>query len=247
MSFCCLTTHRQVQHNFAGILRSSITVFSMGQEKFRGKYRIASARLPGWDYATPAAYFVTVVTQNRHPFFGYIRNGVMHCSPLGRLAWDIWYLLPSQFPHCTLDAFVVMPDHIHGILVVGEPENLANAGHGCGDCRDAINRVSTIPSGLMANGKTPDGECIQSHPIPPNDDQIFTPSTVPGGITRHHNPMLLPHSLSCVMRWYKGRCTHDMRALRPDFGWQSRFYDRILRNEKALDTVRHYIETNPAR
>jgi putative transposase len=169
----------------------------MGQEKFRGKYRIASARLPGWDYATPAAYFVTVVTRNRHPFFGYIRNGVMHCSPLGRLAWDIWYLLPSQFPHCTLDAFVVMPDHIHGILVIGEPENLANAGH--------------------------------------------------GGITRHHNPMLSPHSLSRVMRWYKGRCTHDMRALRPDFGWQSRFYDRILRDEKALDTVRHYIETNPTR
>lgn len=71
--------------------------------------------------------------------------------------------------------------------------------------------------------------------------------TAPGGVTQHHNPMLSPHSLSRVMRWYKGRCTHDMSALRPDFGWQPRFYDRIIRNEKELHAVRHYIETNPAR
>jgi putative transposase len=56
--------------------------------------------------------------------------------------------------------------------------------------------------------------------------------------------MLSPHSVSHVMRWYKGRCTHDMRTLRPDFGWPSGFYDLIIRDEKALDTVRYYIETN---
>jgi putative transposase len=182
----------------------------MEQAKFRGKYRIASARLPGWDYATAAAYFVTVCTGDRHPFFGHVANRVMHRSALGQMAGDIWDLIPSQFPHCTLDAFVVMPDHIHGILVIGD------------EGRDAINRVSTL---------------ITDEPSQP----------IPGGVTQHHNPMLSPHSLSRVMRWYKGRCTHDMRALRPDFGWQSRFYDRIIRDEKALQAVRHYIDTNPAR
>ena len=182
----------------------------MEQAKFRGKYRIASARLPGWDYATAAAYFVTVCTRDRHPFFGHIAHQVMYRSRLGQMAWDIWDLIPSQFPHCTLDAFVVMPDHIHGILVIGDA-GIDRIGR-----RDAINRVSTA-------------------------------NTTPGGATQHHNPMLSPHSLSRVIRWYKGRCTHDMHVLRPDFGWQSRFYDRIIRNEKELEAVRHYIETNPAR
>lgn len=104
----------------------------MEQAKFRGKYRIASARLPGWDYATAAAYFVTVCTGDRHPFFGHIAQRVMHCSALGQMAGDIWDLIPSQFPHCTLNAFVVMPDHIHGILVIGDDGI---------DRRDAINRV----------------------------------------------------------------------------------------------------------
>ena len=188
----------------------------MAQAKFRGKYRIASARLSGWDYATAAAYFVTVCTGDRHPFFGHIAHQVMYRSQLGQMAWDIWDLIPSQFPHCTLDAFVVMPDHIHGILVIGD-DGIDHIGR-----RDAINRVST---------GTPDES---SQPAP-------------GGVTQHHNPMLSPHSLSRVMRWYKGRCTHDMRALRPDFGWQSRYYDRIIRNDKELEAVRHYIKTNPAR
>ncbi len=188
----------------------------MAQAKFRGKYRIASARLPGWDYATAAAYFVTVCTGDHHPFFGHISNRVMHRSALGQMAWDIWDLIPSQFPHCTLDAFVVMPDHIHGIVVIGD------RGDDGIDRRDAINRVSTVNTG-------------ESLP------------TAPGGVTQHHNPMLSPHSLSRVMRWYKGRCTHDMRLLRPDFGWQPRFYDRIIRNDKELQAFRYYIQTNPAR
>jgi len=80
-------------------------------------------RLPGHDYGKPASYFVTICTRNRRRIFGHIRNGVMHLNDLGRIANAHWKSLPDHFPCVRLDAHVVMPDHIHGIVEIVEPEN----------------------------------------------------------------------------------------------------------------------------
>lgn len=85
-------------------------------ERYRGRYRTASARLPGWDYATPGWYFVTICTRHRQPVFGRVRNGTMHRSDLGDLAHGCWEAVPVHHPGTRLDAFVVMPDHVHGLL-----------------------------------------------------------------------------------------------------------------------------------
>jgi putative transposase len=99
-------------------------------EKFRGKYRIPSARWAAWDYGNNAAYFVTVCVANRAYDFGNIVNGEMQLSPLGRSAQDCWYEIPDHFPFVELDEFVVMPNHVHGILVINKPivetQNLAS-------------------------------------------------------------------------------------------------------------------------
>ena len=94
----------------------------MMAEKYQGKYRIASARRPGWDYGTNAAYFVTICTKNRRAFFGDITAGEMALSDIGQWADRYWRAIPTHFPFVRLGAFVVMPNHVHGIVVIDKPE-----------------------------------------------------------------------------------------------------------------------------
>lgn len=76
-----------------------------------------SVRLRGFDYARPGTYFVTTCTRDRAPLFGDIARGVVQLSPLGRIVVEEWASTPLLRPQVRLDAFVVMPDHLHGILV----------------------------------------------------------------------------------------------------------------------------------
>ena len=90
-------------------------------DKFKGKYRIPSARWAAWDYGSNAAYFITICTAGRAHYFGEIATGEMVLTPVGRAAWDCWYQIPAHFPFVVLDEFVVMPNHIHGIVVIDKP------------------------------------------------------------------------------------------------------------------------------
>jgi len=105
-------------------------------EKFQNKYRIASARLKGWDYGCNAIYFITICTQNREHYFGDIvetsDSGVsMNLSEIGELAHKFWMEISNHFPFVQLHEFVVMPNHVHGIIEINKSG------------RDAINRVCT--------------------------------------------------------------------------------------------------------
>jgi len=93
-------------------------VRDVSSEKFKDKYRIASARLQGFDYGSNGAYFVTINTKNRESYFGKIVNGIMGLSEMGCQAWKCWYEIPNHFPFVILDEFVVMPDHVHGVIFI---------------------------------------------------------------------------------------------------------------------------------
>lgn len=71
-----------------------------------------------WDYRWDGLYFITICTQNRAHFFGEIKNGKMILSPVGVLADIFWHEIPKHAKGVTLDAFVVMPNHIHGIIIL---------------------------------------------------------------------------------------------------------------------------------
>jgi putative transposase len=91
-------------------------------DKFKNKYRVPSIRLRYWNYGWNAAYFVTICTINRIHYFGEIRNRKMTMSDIGRCAQKCWYDIPNHFPFVVLRDFVVMPDHIHGIVVIDKPD-----------------------------------------------------------------------------------------------------------------------------
>ncbi len=171
---------------------------------YRNKYRRQSIRAAWWDYGRNAGYFITVCTQDRQHFFGEVANGIMCLSTVGKLAHRYWSEIPNHFPYARLDTWVIMPNHMHGILII-DKDNITSGG--------AINRAAT--------------------------------GDVGGGITGHHNPML-HDNVSRVIRWYKGRTTFESRKVNPDFAWQSRFYDHIIRDCAAWGRIRMYIENNPA-
>jgi len=96
-------------------------------DKFKGKYRIPSARWASWDYSRNAAYFITICTANRVHDFGEIAGGTMVLTPVGQAAVDCWNEIPAHFPFVVLDGFVVMPNHVHGILVIDKPDDHPDA------------------------------------------------------------------------------------------------------------------------
>jgi REP element-mobilizing transposase RayT len=114
--------------------------------KFKGKYRGGTVRLANWDYAASAWYFVTICTHRRRHFFGEIvvqpqesQNIDDHTEPqniavlretrMGQAALDCWDAIPEHFPFVVLDAFIVMPNHIHGLLYFDKPNHEFQAGN----------------------------------------------------------------------------------------------------------------------
>jgi len=77
-----------------------------------------SVRLKAHDYSLAGAYFVTVCTQNRECMFGKIHNAKMILNDAGRMVQGVWDKLPVRYPGVQTDAFVIMPNHIHGIIVL---------------------------------------------------------------------------------------------------------------------------------
>jgi REP element-mobilizing transposase RayT len=91
--------------------------------KFKDKYRVESTRLPGWDYAGAGWYFVTICTWNRECLFGEIVDGEMRLSSIGEIVAEEWQKTPDIRPNVVLDEWVIMPNHLHGIIVILEPRD----------------------------------------------------------------------------------------------------------------------------
>ena len=77
-----------------------------------------SIRLKGYDYAQAGAYFVSICTQNRECLFGEITNGKIVLNAAGRMVSETWEWLATQYDHVELDQWVIMPNHMHGIIVI---------------------------------------------------------------------------------------------------------------------------------
>jgi len=77
-----------------------------------------SIRLPAYDYAQAGAYFVTICTQIRECVFGEVNQGQMIPNGASQMVESVWHQLPQSYPGVEVDAFVVMPNHVHGIIVL---------------------------------------------------------------------------------------------------------------------------------
>ena len=168
----------------------------MTPKKFKNKYRIESSRLKNWDYSSNGAYYITIMTKNRECFWGEILSGDMILNDLGEIVQNFWYEIPQHFPFIKLNEMIVMPNHIHGILLIDNDHSM----------------IKTRNLGV---------------------------STV---INRKQ---WKPGTIGVVINQYKRICTIKSRKKNPEFGWQSRFYDHIIRDKYDLIRIREYIRNNP--
>jgi len=91
---------------------------------FKDKYRVESIRLPGYDYSQPGAYFITIVTHNRQCSFGNIIDDEMMLNEFGVLVKNEWLKTGIIRPNIIIDAFVVMPNHLHGIIIITDTDTV---------------------------------------------------------------------------------------------------------------------------
>ncbi len=197
------------------------------EEFFKNKYRVATARLTEWDYSTPGYYFITICTDGHRCCFGEVRNKIMGLSEAGLIAHGFWLEIPNHFENTNIDKFVIMPNHVHGILQIfntikSNDRNFVNAkiGNLDYDRRDAIYRVSTTS---------------------------FADMDAPANWDKNKFGPLRPNSVATIIGCYKAAVTRfcKLHGL-ADFNWQERFHDRIIRDEKELENKRKYILDNPS-
>jgi len=129
------------------------------------RHHRCSLRLPGYDYTQPGAYIVTVVTHGRECLFGEIQEGVMRLNRFGEIVIRAWLDLPGHYPHAALDAFICMPNHVHGIVIL----------------RDDTGRGGSVQGKVISQAETPAG----TTPLPENAQ------TRPYDTTRHGLPEII--------------------------------------------------------
>ena len=164
------------------------------------KHHRRSIRLKGYDYSSAGAYFITLCTHHRECIFGEIMDGAMHLNPYGLIVASAWKQSSVIRQEIELDEWVVMPNHVHGIVVI-------------------THNSSGVPDIAGANGRLPP-------PISP----------------------MKPRSISSFMAGFKSFTTKRINILRDTPGnvvWQRNYYERIIRDERALNNIRRYIQMNP--
>jgi putative transposase len=106
-------------------------------------------RLRGYDYSSNGCYFITICTHNREYFFGKIENKKFEYSPIGAIAYTFWNEIPRHFPQVQLGAFVIMPNHIHGIVEIVN-DDFVGTRHGMSLQNHQNEFGKTIPGSIAA-------------------------------------------------------------------------------------------------
>ena len=112
-----------------------------------------SLRLSGYDYSQPGAYFVTMVTHQRENLFGDVADGEMQLNEYGKIVQTVWNNLPNHYPHIELGAFILMPNHAHGIIIINESVEIGHAK--IGHVRVGHVRVGHVGVGLRPTPTPP--------------------------------------------------------------------------------------------
>jgi putative transposase len=200
------------------------------------KHHRRSIRLKGYDYAQPGAYFVTLVAWHRQALFGEGVGGKVRLSALGRIVEQEWLRSIEIRREIRLyqDEFVVMPNHLHGIVWIVEVDGVDV------DRRGAWHAPGDIAPGDDGGARRAPQPGPQTAPQP---GSALGPQPAP-------QPALYraPRSLSSFIAGFKASVTSRAnRELDMTGIWQRNYYERIIRNETELKNIWTYIDMNPER
>ena len=180
-----------------------------------------SIRLKNYDYSQSGMYFVTICAnvgayRIRPDIFGKIENNKMILNEYGQIAYNEWMKTPDIRSNIQLDAFVVMPNHIHGIIVITDI--------GRGVSHTPQNETDIIVGGVCNT--------------PQNETDIIVGGV--GGVC--NTPLRSPsNTVGAIVRGYKSAVTKQIGYS----VWQRNYHEHIIRNEKSYQYIANYIVNNP--
>ncbi|MGB5592933.1 MAG: transposase [Crocosphaera sp.] len=193
------------------------------------KHHRRSIRLRNYDYSQPGAYFLTICTYQRECWCGEIKNGQMCLNQLGKIVADEWLKTPKIRPNFQLDVWIIMPNHLHGIVIIN-------------DCSSNQNQP-----GLGANNQNQPGLAARNGSIP---QDLGANQDNKRDLGARNAPLRQkPNSLSSFIAGFKSAVTKRINLLRQNTNipiWQRNYYESIIRDEKSLAAIRAYIINNPS-
>jgi len=205
-------------------------------EKFKGKYRIASARHPLHDYSSAGAYFVTICVRNMECLLGEIKNGIMILSDFGNIVEKQWYESFKIRHELHSDEFVIMPNHLHAIIILNKPETCK-----MNDPQDLC--IVEMHGRASLRYETHANQKYASNPSQQNENKL---------------PFVRkPKSISSFVAGFKSavnsKIDHfidDNHLNIPKFDrknhfFQPNYYDHIIRNVDEYYCIKNYIKNNP--
>lgn len=184
-----------------------------------GIHHRKAMRLKGYDYSSAGMYFITICTQNRICVFGEIEDERMMYHSAGRIAVDCWEEIPEHFPHAVLHEYIVMPNHVHGIIELKCIEDIYPA--------NTVHRTKTDNS---------DFNRFQ-HMVPLSVSSIVKGFKI--GVTKR---LKYPTDRKEPCSHSNG---HQETSVTQSSIWQDRFHDHIIRDEEEYFRISNYIINNP--
>ena len=199
------------------------------------KHHRRSIRLKGYDYASEGAYYVTIVMYERECLFGEILDNEMYLSTYGEVVQKWWDEIPIHFPSVDLAAFVVMPNHIHGIIVI------------------TVERRGEVLSPRNDPNQN-DQQITDNNDSPYQTDEFMEIGLKNlGGMTPPLSKAMPARNptLGQIVAYFKYQSTKEMNKIEDvqtiTKFWQRNYYEHIIRNENELKQKTDYILDNPTR
>jgi REP element-mobilizing transposase RayT len=201
-------------------------------EKYQNKYRIQSHRKPNWDYSAEAMYFLTIVTQHRECILGTIVNHEMVLSDFGKIVEMEWFKSFEIRDELLLHTFVIMPNHLHGIVEIREKWDRMDGGTDGG--------TTDVIAAVVDSTATP-------------TDSIDTDLLS----IKRNPPIRLPKSISSFMAGFKSAVNtkiddyideHQLNTSKynkKNHFFQPNYHDHIIRNDREFGIIERYIVNNP--
>jgi REP element-mobilizing transposase RayT len=198
-----------------------------------------SIRLQGYDYTSPGAYYVTLCSFGKQCIFGRVVNDQMHENECGKIVRQQWFESARIRQELELDAFTVMPNHLHGILWIVRPNGVRPGANGARPAANMVLARSERTKRVGPSGARPQPSTIRS---PERGRTPFGPT--------NRIPAMRPHSLASWVAGFKSAVTSRVRKYwnKPNaIVWQEDYFEHVIRDEDELYRIRDYILTNPAR
>ena len=209
------------------------------------KHHRRSIRLKGYDYAQSGLYFIPICCHNRACIFGHIENGIMIMNQYGKIAYKHWKNTIEIRNNIELHEFVVMPNHIHGIIQISR-RGVSHTPH----VYNEMGLTNNIPtndfhsSSLHGVSHTPHvyNEMGLTDNIPTND---YHSSSLHGVCD---TPLRSPsQTIGAIIRGYKSSVTKQLKLMGyNDTIWQRNYHEHIIRTEQSYIKISNYITNNPA-